>query len=56
MRPSGTLYLFPVELTAIETHRSPDPHTQSRRWSPMALAADIADESLRAAKTEAPRF
>ena len=31
------------------------PCHQSRMWSPMALAADIADDSLRALMTAAPR-
>merc|ERR1711976_282836 len=47
----------PSLATAIETY-SPSlvPLTQSRTWSDAALAADIAEEALRAAMMAAPRF
>eukprot|EP00967_Tisochrysis_lutea_P122943 scaffold203979_cov36-Tisochrysis_lutea.AAC.2 len=46
----------PSEKTAIETMRPSEPSDQSRRWSQMALAAEAAEESLRAAMIAAPRF
>mmetsp|Transcript_9169 Transcript_9169/g.31045 ORF Transcript_9169/g.31045 Transcript_9169/m.31045 type:complete len:250 (+) Transcript_9169:880-1629(+) len=36
--------------------QSSDPWKRSRRWSAIAQAADMADESLRAAMIAAPRF
>mmetsp|Transcript_4635 Transcript_4635/g.12341 ORF Transcript_4635/g.12341 Transcript_4635/m.12341 type:complete len:288 (+) Transcript_4635:360-1223(+) len=52
----GTPYSPPLGNTAMDTRLPFVPCTQSRMWSAIALAADIADESPRAWMTAAPRL
>ena len=55
-QPFGDAVGVAVRAHPIETMFLPLPRIQSLRWSQMALAADAAEESLRAAMMPAPRF
>ncbi len=55
--PQRIPYFNIPDITPIETQSSAAvPFHNDLKWSQMALAADIADESLRAARMAAPLF